>query len=106
MGKIATDGKTGNTVLIRYANARAVFKRHSPVGLGMLFQNIPTSWQAKRKPDVFIFHSDAEVDAGLYAEQNERWVLESRASLLVVGFENPCQLGLPKQSPALLTHPC
>ena len=79
------------------------FRRHSPVGLGMLFQNIPPAWRAKHNPDVFIFHSDAEVDAGLYAEQNERWVLESRASLLVEGFENPWQLGLPKHSPAALS---
>ena len=100
MGKIATDGKTGNPGLIRYANAGAVLQMRLASELADAFSKHHPAWLAKRNPDVFIFHSDAEVDAGLYAEQNERWVLESRASLLVEGFENPWQLGLPKHSPA------
>jgi hypothetical protein len=72
-------------------------KRHSQARLGMLFQNIPP---LGRPSETQCFHFDAEVDAGLFAEQNERWILESRASLFVEGFQNPWQLGLPKHCPA------
>jgi len=64
------------------------YERHLQAGLQMLFQNIsPLGDQAQ--PSVLIFYFDAEIDAGHFAEQNELWVLESRASLLVEGFENP-----------------
>ena len=70
----------------------------------MLFHNIsPLEDQAQ--PSVFIFHFDAEGDAWHFVKQNERWVLKSRASLLVKGFENPSLLGLPKHSPAALSVP-
>jgi len=39
--------------------------------------------------DVLIIHLHVERYAGPFAEQNERWFSQSRASLLVEGFEIP-----------------
>jgi hypothetical protein len=55
------------------------------------------------QPDVFIIHVEQSQMQGHFVEQNKRWVLKSRASLLVKGLENSEQLGLSKHTPAAVS---
>jgi hypothetical protein len=74
--------------------------------LDLLFKKLP-AWQTKRNPAVFSFHSDQESDAGSFAKQNERGILESRASSLVKGFENLKQAWLVQAQPCFIrAYPC
>ena len=69
----------------------------------MLFHNIsPLGEQAQ--PDVFISHFEGEQDAGLFAEQDERWgfTIPVQARLRR-DLKAQRQLGLPKRSPAALS---
>jgi len=65
------------------------YKIHSQAILRMLFKNSsPLSGPSSNLYFSFSIF-DAKVDAGHFAEQNELWVLQSRASSLVEGFKNP-----------------
>jgi hypothetical protein len=75
--------------LIRCTNAGSVAEKTLASGLADAFsQHLPAWRPSATRYFHFHFHYDAEVDAGLFAEQNERWILEFPASSLVKEFEN------------------
>jgi len=71
-------------------------KKHSQAGLRMLFKTAPRL-AGQAQPDVFILMQIQM--QGHFAEQNERWVLKSRASSLAKGFESASPAWLAQAQP-------
>jgi hypothetical protein len=91
-------------MLIRCTNAGAVLKRHSQASFRMLFQNTSSLGKPIATMCVSLSHSQYLAQGakkqGRSRSERSGVFSESRASLLVKGFENAAQLGLPKHRPA------
>jgi hypothetical protein len=100
MGKIVTDWKITKHRADSLCECWiCLIKDTRKPACGCFFKT-PPRLAGQEQLSILIFYIDA--DARLFAEQNERWILESRASSLVKGFENLKQAWLVQAQPCNL----
>jgi hypothetical protein len=107
MGKIYTDKKIGNTVLIRYANAGTVLQKTLARGLADAFlQHLP-AWRPSANP-LFSpedFCAKRKKQGHLRSRMSDG-VLQSRASSLAKGFESASPVWLAQAQPCASSIIC